>query len=224
MEARREGRLRLVGRAILAWALAWVVRILGATLRLRFVRRERWDDAERTGRPLVFAFHHGRQFMLLRHKAGAPVALMASLSKDGDLQARILTRLGYRVARGSSSRGGASGLVALIRELRAGAYAGMAVDGPRGPFGVVKPGVVALAQKTNALIVPVAASVRRAKVFARAWDKYMLPAPFTAGEIVFGDAIDPATEPDAPIETVRAEIERSLAALLTEVDARVRKE
>ncbi|MBI3073346.1 MAG: lysophospholipid acyltransferase family protein [Deltaproteobacteria bacterium] len=217
------GWLRLLGRAILAFLLAWVVRILGATLRLRFVRREVWDAARATGRPLIFAFHHGRQFMLLRHKAGAPVALMASLSKDGDLQAGILTRLGYRVARGSSSRGGARGLVSLIRELRAGAYAGMAVDGPRGPFGVVKPGVVALAQTTNALIVPVAASVRRAKVFGRAWDRYMLPAPFTSGEIVFGDAIDVSRTAADGAEVTRKEIERSLASLIAEVDARVRR-
>ena len=59
------------------------------------------------------------------------------------MQARALALQGLRVVRGSSSRGGARGLAALGRRMkRDRADAAFAVDGPRGPYGVVKPGAM----------------------------------------------------------------------------------
>ncbi len=88
--------------------------------------------------------------------------VLVSLSRDGAMQARALALQGLRVVRGSSSRGGARGLAALVRAMRRdGADAAFAVDGPRGPRGVVKGGVVVAARAAGAVLVPMAGVVHR---------------------------------------------------------------
>jgi lysophospholipid acyltransferase (LPLAT)-like uncharacterized protein len=86
----------------------------------------------------------------------------------------------------------------MIRTVREGRDSAFAVDGPRGPYHVVKPGVLYLAAKTGNPIVPITSAVRRARIFDRAWDRYIFPLPFTSGVIAYGPAIAPptSTEPD----------------------------
>jgi hypothetical protein len=68
-----------------------------------------------------------------------------------------------------------------------------AVDGPRGPYGVVKPGALALARSANARVIPAGAAARRKVVLDRAWDRFVLPLPFTRVDIVLGA---PLSQPD----------------------------
>jgi hypothetical protein len=139
---------------------------------------------------VVFCFWHGRQSGLFAHPRPRPVAVLASLSRDGALQARILARLGFDVHRGSSSRGGAAGLMSLIGALREGADAAFAVDGPRGPLHVAKPGALLAARASGAAVVPISVRASRAWVFERAWDRYALPKPFAAVDLVRGEALE----------------------------------
>jgi hypothetical protein len=169
-------------RALAALLAAAAVRLLRATWRVRLLGPE---PPYGSG-PIVFCFWHGRQAGLFAHPRPRPVSVLASLSRDGALQARILARLGFVVRRGSSSRGGAAGLKALIAALRAGCDAAFAVDGPRGPARRAKPGAILAARAAGAALVPVAARARRRWIFGRAWDEYALPKPFTAVEIVRG--------------------------------------
>src|SRR5690606_34949492 len=105
--------------------------------------------------PRVLAFWHGRQMPLLRARGARPTVAMVSLSKDGELSARVMQSLGLEVVRGSSSRGGARALRAVVAALRAGFDAVFAVDGPRGPFGLPKPGAAQAARLGRAAMVPV---------------------------------------------------------------------
>jgi lysophospholipid acyltransferase (LPLAT)-like uncharacterized protein len=114
---------------------------------------------------------------------------MTSLSRDGELQSRVMAGLGYEVVRGSASRSGARGLIGLKKLMDRGWHATFAVDGPRGPIHEVKPGAVYLAKKTGAPVVPMASSAKPAHIFSRAWDLYLLPRPFAKGAVVFGEPI-----------------------------------
>jgi len=158
------------------------------------------------GRPLVFCFWHGVQAGLFAYARPGRVAVMSSLSRDGELQARILQRLGFAVFRGSSSRSGASGLKGLIGALRSGMDAAFAVDGPRGPLHEVKPGALLAARAAGGLIVPITARSSRAFIFDRAWDRYALPRPFAAVTIAAGTPLD-------PMHTSTADLARALLAL-----------
>ena len=189
---------------VLVWL--WV-----ATLRVRVVAHPALESVR--DRPWVFAFWHGTQWPLLAWRRRRPTVVLVSWSRDGRMQARALRVHGFEVVRGSSSRGGARGLAALVRTMRKrGADAAFAVDGPRGPHGVVKGGVVLAARAAGAVLVPAAGAVRRGVVLRRAWDRFAIAWPFTRVDVTLGDPVDPATAADP-----RGEIERALAAMNAEL-------
>lgn len=178
----------MVGRIIPLLARA-LIRFVTRTVRIRCEGMENMDDLESAGRTAVIPFFHGRQFLLTGFLEGRKMAILASLSRDGELQTEVMTGLGYEVVRGSASRGGARGLIGLKKLMKRGVHATFAVDGPKGPIYEVKPGAVYLAKKTGAPIIGLAASANPAHIFKRAWDLYLLPWPFARGAVVFGDPI-----------------------------------
>ncbi len=144
-------------------------------------------------RPWVLCFLHGTQFPLLAWRRRRRTVALVSHSADGTMQASALRCQGLDVVRGSSSRGGARGLAGIIRQMRRlGADAAFAVDGPRGPYGVVKEGAIAAARASGALLVPMGSSMRRGWVARRAWDKFALPRPFSRVVVAFETPIDPS--------------------------------
>lgn len=204
-------------KAFVIWLVA---RLVLATVRLRVLHTERLDRARADGQPLVFAFWHGRQLGLFKANPADRLAVLASLSSDGEMQARICRRFGLEVVRGSSSRGGMAGMLALGRSMRRGASVGMAVDGPRGPAFEAKPGAVALARAHRAPIVPITIGYRRCLQLGRAWDRFQIPAPFTRAVVAYAEPLRVA--PDATGEQIEETTRRltgSLRELTAEVDA-----
>jgi lysophospholipid acyltransferase (LPLAT)-like uncharacterized protein len=193
-------------RSLVSLLGALLLRLLRASWRVSILGPFPTGDA-----PHVFCFWHGRQAGLFAHPRPRPVAVLSSLSRDGDLQARILTRLSFTVLRGSSSRGGAAGLRGLVAALHGGADAAFAVDGPRGPLHIAKKGALVAARLAGATIVPITARASRAWIFDSAWDRYLLPKPFARVEIVRGEPIEAPAE--ASIEDLRARLESALRAL-----------
>lgn len=191
-----------MSRRWLALPAAILVRIWLATLRSRRV------GAVFDGPGLV-AFWHGDQLPLLGERPAGRLVAPVSLSADGRLQALILARLGIEHVSGSSSRGGAVALRGLWRALRAGALALVAVDGPRGPRGVVKPGVIYLARRTGLPIWPAGVAVSRGRRLRRAWDRYLLPCPFARAVVRVGAPWYPPA--DGPIDDACAELARLIA-------------
>lgn len=119
---------------------------------------------------------------------GRGVAVMTSRSYDGEYIARIIERFGFVAVRGSSTRGGSAALLGMARVLRHGHMAAFAIDGPRGPRFVAKPGPVALARMSGAPIVCFYLAVERAWVL-RSWDALMIPKPFARIHLRYATAI-----------------------------------
>ncbi len=92
--------------------------------------------------------------------------------------------------------------------------AAFAVEGPRGPRGVVKGGAVFAARAAGAVLVPMAGAVRRGVVLRRAWDRFAIAWPFTRVDVTLGRPIDPAV-----VEDARAEVETVLARMNLELCA-----
>src|SRR5215472_6231582 len=102
--------------SLLGWVVGVIARVWLATLRVRVVTHPALDGVR--DRPWVLAFWHGTQWPLLAWRRRRPTVVLVSLSRDGAMQARALALQGLRVVRGSSSRGGARGLAALVRRMR----------------------------------------------------------------------------------------------------------
>lgn len=155
----------------------WLVRLLGMTWRILPDGLEHWDTARRSGRPLVMMCWHESLLPLVWRHRGEGITLVVSEARDGGYLADLGTALGYRLVRGSSTRGGARALLGAVRELEDGHTVAFTPDGPRGPRREVKPGVAAAAQRAGALVVALHAVPSRAWRF-RSWDRFSLPKPF----------------------------------------------
>jgi hypothetical protein len=143
---------------------------------------------------------------------------MVSQSQDGDFISEMITRLGWHAARGSSSRGGSKALRELVGCLRKGIAVGHIVDGPRGPFGEVKPGLLTLAQVSGMPIVPMVISPERKWVF-RSWDRFMIPKPFSRVIIRFdGPVYVPRRLDEADFESERQAVQDRLRQLYGDTD------
>jgi lysophospholipid acyltransferase (LPLAT)-like uncharacterized protein len=202
--------VRRAARALLGTLLGLVARLWLATLRVSV----ELDPAllRVRDRPWVLAFWHGTQLPLLAWRRRRRTVVLVSWSQDGAMQARVLALQGLHVVRGSSSRGGAQGLARLVTAMkRKGADGAFAVDGPRGPRGIVKGGAIVAARATGAVLVPMTGSVRHGAVLSRAWDRFSIAWPFTRVDVALGHPIDPALVSDA-----RAAVERALLRLNTE--------
>jgi lysophospholipid acyltransferase (LPLAT)-like uncharacterized protein len=203
--------VRNLVRAWVGSAVGFAVRVWLATLRVRVILHPALNTVQ--GRPWVLAFWHGTQWPLLAWRRRKPTVVLVSLSADGSLQARALAMQGLSVVRGSSSRGGAAGLAAVIQVmLLERADAAFAVDGPRGPRGRVKGGAVVAARAVGAVLVPMTGSVRHGVVLERAWDRFAVAWPFTRVDVALGAPIDPETCAD-PCQVLEQELLRMNSGL-----------
>jgi lysophospholipid acyltransferase (LPLAT)-like uncharacterized protein len=208
-----------VFRASLFSFIGWIVLSLWSrTIRLRFVNREIPARFTSEGKNFIYAFWHGRQFLLFHSHRDSGVIIPASESRDGEIQAGILRRFGFEVVRGSSKRKGDRALLGMVDGLRKGKNVALAVDGPRGPIYEVKQGIAYLAGKLNKPIVPVIASAKRYWILEKIWDKYLLPVPFTTGVIIYGDPITVSGTSEKHLEAKRQELETALHRLTAEAD------
>jgi len=193
----------------------WLSHVLFRSCRLRFVGKEHEDRYLREGRPICFAGFHQGMLYLPMHFRDRDGVVMVSASRDGDLIANTMARFGLRSARGSSKRGGADALRAMIDEVNAsGCSAGMIVDGPRGPAGVAKHGVLQLARATGLPIVP-GNWWAKPHVSFGSWDKAIIPLPFARMVFAFEPAIVvPPDATDDDLERLRVELTARLGRAL----------
>lgn len=166
-----------------------MMRAFGLTLRPNFTGCPRALEMVESGEPFVIVFYHGRQFLLVQHLRDWPAAIMTSISYMGEIQSRILASYGFRIIRGSSSRGGVRVLAEMISLVRKGKIGAFAVDGPRGPYREIKPGAVYVAKKLGIPVVPASSSAWPSRVLRSTWDHYLLPMPFSKCTVCFGEPL-----------------------------------
>lgn len=202
--------------AFIGWVL---ISIWSRTVRTAFVNRDIPLGLKAEGRNIIYAFWHGRQFLLFHNHRHTGTVIPASESRDGEIQAGIIKRFGFEVVRGSSKRKGDRALLGLVDGLRRGKDIALAVDGPRGPIYEVKQGVTYLAGKLDKVIVPVSTSAKRSWILQKIWDQYLLPAPFTRGVIVYGAPIRVNGTSEEELEMKRRELQDALNRVMAEADA-----
>ncbi len=182
----------------------------GRTWRVERVREAAFTE------PVIYAFWHARMLPLVWAHRGGGAAVLVSRHADGELIARLIERLGFVTARGSSTRGGEEGLREMVARLEEGRAAGVTPDGPRGPARVAKSGVAYLAGRTGRLVVPLGAAAARGRTLG-SWDGFRVPAPFTRVVLVYGA---PLRVPPAPDAATLAEWSQRIGAAIDAVTAR----
>ena len=198
-----------------------IIRFYFCLIRVRSFGEEGFRNHLRQGGKAIAAIWHQRILVVLEYAGSfgefAP-AVMISQSRDGEMIADVYRRLNFRPVRGSSSRGGRKALAAMVADLAEHPFAVHVVDGPRGPRGIIKAGLISMAQVSGVPIVPVAISVSRAWVL-NSWDRFLIPKPLSTVFIHWGAPIAiPASLDTATFETLRREVEAKLRAMQDDAD------
>ncbi len=176
---------------VAVWLAAWLLQVWFWTLRPVYVQQPIVRCVLDRQAPFIVAFWHGRLLYPLRlmqiyrqHR----VTVLVSRSRDGEWISQLAQRFGVLPTRGSSHRGGGRGLLEMVRRVQEGYIACVTPDGPRGPRYRVQPGVVTLAQKTGAIILPMTYNAKWRKIIP-SWDGFVLPLPFSRVVVVYGEPI-----------------------------------
>jgi len=170
---------------------AWLLHGLFWTLRPVYIQELVLRRLLDRHSPFIVVFWHGRllyPLRLVQVYRQRRVTVLVSRSRDGEWISQIAQHFGVLPTRGSSHRGGGQGLLEMVRRVQEGYIACVTPDGPRGPRYRVQPGVVTLAHKTGATIVPVTYNAKWRKVM-RSWDRFVLPMPFSRIVVIYGEPI-----------------------------------
>lgn len=167
--------------------LAWlIIQTISRTVKIKKVNFAKVEELFKQKKNVIYTFFHGEQFLLIFVHRNENVVIMSSLSRDGELQSKILSKFGFDIVRGSTKKGFVSSTKSILEKLSLGQNVAFAVDGPKGPVYKVKPGAVFLAQKTQFAIIPTRVRIKN-KIQLNNWDKYIIPLPFTKAEILYGE-------------------------------------
>lgn len=166
----------------------------------------------------IYACWHGRQYCFLKICDRDKLTVLISQSRDGEIVTKILLKMGFKVIRGSSSRGGMMAIKQMLRSLEAEENIAFTVDGPRGPIFSVNTGVIKLAQLSGVPIVPVIPTTN-IKYIAKSWDKYNIPWFFNKVNIYYGKPIYVDKDADEEkIEKKRQELYEEMKNLTLNAD------
>lgn len=199
--------------------LLFMIRLISATYRYRVAGLDALHKKLESGSRVLLCVWHQQFFPDIARfgiwfKKYRP-ALMISRSADGEIIANVANRVGWHTARGSSSLGGNSAMVEMLNWIRNHGMGAHILDGPTGPFGYVKPGAIRIAQKSEALLVPVQLQANKYWQI-KSWDRFLIPKPFARVRISFHDGSLPPAQ-DASIESfekIRAGLEINMQPFL----------
>jgi lysophospholipid acyltransferase (LPLAT)-like uncharacterized protein len=192
-------RWRRMQIPVIAWAAYWVIRLLGPTLRVEVVGVHNAIQIRAEGEPGIGAFWHRCILPAVWIWRERGIVVLNTVNFDGQWTRRVIERLGFGTAQGSSSRGAVEGLAAMAQSLDAGHHVAFTIDGPRGPRYVAKPGPVILARRTGSLISVFHVGVESAHTFQKSWDLFQVPHPFSRVVMFVAPPIRVPTNADSDV-------------------------
>lgn len=179
-----------------------------------------WDNRQ----PFILSFWHGRLLMMpTAWRKIAPMNMLISQHRDGELIARAMDHFGIDAIRGSAAKagkkdkGGSGALRSIVRQLKANEYAGFTPDGPRGPRMRASVGIIAAARLAKVPILPLTYAVAHRRVI-NSWDRFILPWPFNRGVYLWGEPIDVHSDTTESPEQAALRLETIMNQLCDEAD------
>ncbi len=181
-----------IALAVVPLLASLLIRALGMTLRYEDVFPEDAIDrkpGDQFPGPTIYAFWHQSLLACAYRFRNKGIAILISRSFDGELIARTVELLGFKAVRGSSSRGGASGLRQMAEAYAAGHRCAFTADGPRGPAMVAKAGPAQLAKLVEADWVGAFYALPERAWELASWDRFLIPKPFSRVYVTFPEHV-----------------------------------
>ena len=203
---------RRVGTAVASWLVPPLLMMLRRTWKFR-----RLGEEQSACRPCLGAIFHGDMLVLATEFSWhlPNLDVLTSQSRDGDLVVPMIKAFGAGVIRGSSSRGQIEAMRGMRDAIRRKSTVVVAIDGPRGPYGIPKPGVIMTASRVGVPIVPAVVTADNVWQF-KSWDRMFIPKPFSAVTVTYGEPIHVSPDADKDqIEEARLLLTQRLKEMKT---------
>ena len=185
--------LLITCQAVLA---KWLLLLIYKTNRWDIRGSENFEIALNNKQSVIISTWHGQLLTPFMHLAKKKHYGLAGLNRDGELISKVGNQLGWKILRGSSSKGGSRIFIEIVKILRQpSTLIGITPDGPRGPEKIPKAGVIKAAQKTGAIIIPVSSISTRNWKFVN-WHTFFLEKPFGKIYLKYGKPITFKIEDD----------------------------
>lgn len=192
--------------------LAFSLRLIHRSCRFMLLGEENLRAGREWKGPVIAAFWHCAYPAVLYFFRDEGYLTIISRSRDGELAARMVQRLGFKSFRGSSGSGGATALKQLISAFGKSAGGGFVADGSQGPAHIAQKGLLVLALHSGSPILPVGMAAHPCWRF-RSWDRTVLAKPFSRVVMAFGPMIRIERGATAErMEDYRVELEAGLNA------------
>jgi lysophospholipid acyltransferase (LPLAT)-like uncharacterized protein len=164
---------------------AALVRGMGATWRFTVADAPEYTAALARGERFIYSVWHSGLLPLAVLHRNEGIAVLVSRHRDGELITRVVERLGFVTARGSSTRAGDAGVRGMLAWAGQDRHLGVTPDGPKGPPEQIKSGTIFLAERTGRRMVAIAVAARPVRAL-RSWDRFRVPLPFARVYISHG--------------------------------------
>ncbi len=189
------------------------INLVGKTSKIYEINKEYEQELLNKKANIIYTFWHNNLFFFTYYYRNSGIYVLTSQSRDAEIITKIMERQGIPAVRGSSTRGGKSALISLIKLLKQGKHIGITPDGPKGPKYEIKEGVLYLAKKTNSYILPLANYPKKRIVF-NSWDNFILPLPFNQIVVIYGKPLTISSNDD--IKEKKEELKRRLLNIVKE--------
>lgn len=190
-------RWRRMQIPVIAWVVYGFVRLIGPTLRFEVIGVHNAVQIRDAGEQAIGAFWHRGIFSAIWFWRNRGIVVLNTVNFDGQWTRRVIERLGFGTAQGSSTRGAVEGLTVMAQRLEEGRNVAFTIDGPRGPRYIAKPGPVILARRTGRPISVFHIGLSRAHTFKKSWDLFQLPYPFSRAVMFVAPPIRVPTDADS---------------------------
>ena len=194
-----------------SWFIQIILFLISRSSRIRIVGEENLKRIEKEKQRVIFAFWHGNYTLLLTSLRTKNAVALVHLSFRGNYIAQLASALNYRIVR---TPGGGRSILEFVKAIKQGYSGFVAVDGPQGPPHKTKPGIIYIARKAGAKIVPLTVESRRGLVLGGRWDNHFIPLPFNNIIVRVGKSID--VKPGDFLDAKAEKVTKSLLELSSE--------
>tara|TARA_Y100001936_G_C16021489_1_gene639747 strand:- start:42 stop:761 length:720 start_codon:yes stop_codon:yes gene_type:complete len=198
---------------------SYYIRFVYMTSRWTVIRGDIPKKFWEKDKKFLLCFWHGRLLMMpFCWNMTKPIHMMISLHGDGRFLSKTVARLGIKTIVGSTSKGGASAVRAMVKTVKNGDYVGLTPDGPRGPRMHAQEGIVTIARLAKIPIIPIGYASTNSKILG-SWDRFVAALPFGNGVFVWGEPIQvPQTTDKLVLEKTRQRVENAINTVTNEAD------
>ena len=166
------------------------------TLRIEVINKELSPSCLTPDKNVIYAIWHAKTFVIfgcpaVRHRPNdSQLAILTMPDFKNTVFARWCELLNFDTVPVS---GNVRVTIRLKNFLEKGHCIALALDGPKGPAGVARPGAFYLAQITRRPIVAIDCHYHRSFKINHRWDRYKVPLPFTRVTVTFNHPVDAAS-------------------------------